>query len=194
MKTKFVQPLILIIVSILFFMKWVVPNYPVQNTESLNDQGSVIGNYVNILMTQINVTGFNPSTEQIFDFSFFGEKFTLSGPLFFTLNIILILIILVRNFDLLKKVELIKFSSILILSLNLILIYYPIYLIYWVYSTINKVINFYKSSNVNITEDPQIFNSVMKINYVVYVVIFLYLINFILEIINSKNLLKNNNE
>ena len=102
MRIKFIQPLILVIVSMLFFMKWVVPNYPNQNTDTMNQQGGVIGNYVNTLMSEINVTGFNPTTEQLFDFSFLSEKFSLSGPLFFTLNIILILIILIRDLNLLK--------------------------------------------------------------------------------------------
>ena len=192
MKFKFIQPLLLIIVSILFFMKWVVPNYPNLNTDSVNQLGDTIGNYMNLLMSEINVTGFNPSTEQIFDFSFFSEKFSLSGPLFFTLNVILILIILIRDLNLLKKIELLKFSSIIILSLNLILLYYPLYLIFWVNNTISKVNNFYKNSNLGLTNDPETFNHVMKINYVVYIVIVLYILNFIIEIINSKKYLKSN--
>lgn len=187
MKFKFIQPLILTIVSLLFFMKWVVPNYPNLDTDSVNQLGGTIGNYVNLLMSEINVTGFNPSTEQIFDFSFFSEKFSLSGPLFFTLNVILILTILIRDLNLLKKIELLKFSSIIILSLNLILIYYPIYLIYWVNNTISKVNNFYKSSNLGLTNDPTTFNHVMKINYIVYIVIVLYLINLVIEILKSKD-------
>ena len=187
MRIKFIQPLILVIVSILFFMKWVVPNYPNLDTNSVNQLGGTIGNYVNLLMSEINVTGFNPSTEQIFDFSFFSEKFSLSGPLFFTLNVILILTILIRDLNLLKKIELLKFSSIIILSLNLILIYYPIYLIFWVNNTISKVNNFYKNSNLGLTNDTTTFNHVMKINYIVYIVIVLYFIVLVIEIMKSKD-------
>lgn len=200
MKTKFVQPLILITISILFFMKWVVPNFSkdnqptkeqIQQLEENNinqEQINVMSSYIELMYSQTNVTGFNPTIKQIYDFGFFSDDFPLSGKLFFSLNILLTIIISLKLFKIFTKDSVNKFISYFIVTLNTVLLFYPIYLIYWLNSTLENIDKFFKTSSTILgsNEWTGSISSIMKINYIVYIIIILYIINLVIEIMTTK--------
>jgi len=208
MKLKVIQPLLLLVVSILFFMKWVVPNttnnsqpnyqqlsqqYSQQynrqlDTNYIKKQVEVLSPFVELYHSQINITGFNPTVKQIYDFGFLSDDFPLSGKLFFTLNIILFVIISLKLFNIFKSNNVNKFISYSTILLNTILLFYPLYLIYWLNDTLNNIENFFKSTSSSIlTNETVKISSIMNINYIVYIVIVLYLINLVIEILKSKD-------
>ena len=208
MKLKVIQPLLLLVVSILFFMKWVVPNttnnsqpnyqqlsqqYSQQynrqlDTNYIKKQVEVLSPFVELYHSQINITGFNPTVKQIYDFGFLSDDFPLSGKLFFTLNIILFVIISLKLFNIFKSNNVNKFISYSTILLNTILLFYPLYLIYWLNDTLNNIENFFKSTSSSIlTNETVKISSIMNINYIVYIVIVLYLINLVIEIFKSKD-------
>ena len=208
MKLKVIQPLLLLVVSILFFMKWVVPNttnnsqpnyqqlsqqYSQQynrqlDTNYIKKQVEVLSPFVELYHSQINITGFNPTVKQIYDFGFLSDDFPLSGKLFFTLNILLFVIISLKLFNIFKSNNVNKFISYSTILLNTILLFYPLYLIYWLNDTLNNIENFFKSTSSSIlTNETVKISSIMNINYIVYIVIVLYLINLVIEIFKSKD-------
>ena len=208
MKLKVIQPLLLLVVSILFFMKWVVPNttnnsqpnyqqlsqqYSQQynrqlDTNYIKKQVEVLSPFVELYHSQINITGFNPTVKQIYDFGFLSDDFPLSGKLFFTLNILLFVIISLKLFNIFKSNNVNKFISYSTILLNTILLFYPLYLIYWLNDTLNNIENFFKSTSSSIlTNETVKISSIMNINYIVYIVIVLYLINLVIEILKSKD-------
>jgi hypothetical protein len=189
-------------------MKWVVPNttnnsqpnyqqlsqqYSQQynrqlDTNYIKKQVEVLSPFVELYHSQINITGFNPTVKQIYDFGFLSDDFPLSGKLFFTLNIILFVIISLKLFNIFKSNNVNKFISYSTILLNTILLFYPLYLIYWLNDTLNNIENFFKSTSSSIlTNETVKISSIMNINYIVYIVIVLYLINLVIEILKSKD-------
>jgi hypothetical protein len=189
-------------------MKWVVPNttnnsqpnyqqlsqqYSQQynrqlDTNYIKKQVEVLSPFVELYHSQINITGFNPTVKQIYDFGFLSDDFPLSGKLFFTLNIILFVIISLKLFNIFKSNNVNKFISYSTILLNTILLFYPLYLIYWLNDTLNNIENFFKSTSSSIlTNETVKISSIMNINYIVYIVIVLYLINLVIEIFKSKD-------
>jgi hypothetical protein len=189
-------------------MKWVVPNttnnsqpnyqqlsqqYSQQynrqlDTNYIKKQVEVLSPFVELYHSQINITGFNPTVKQIYDFGFLSDDFPLSGKLFFTLNILLFVIISLKLFNIFKSNNVNKFISYSTILLNTILLFYPLYLIYWLNDTLNNIENFFKSTSSSIlTNETVKISSIMNINYIVYIVIVLYLINLVIEIFKSKD-------
>ena len=130
---------------------------------------------MDLIILQNNVTGFNP------DFGYF-LTFPLSGKLFFIITVISFFIILFRNYTIKMISNLNKPISFSIILLNLTTIIYPIYFVYWLNKSLNQMKNFNEISKEFSPIETSDFVNPLSINYIVYTIILISIINLLIEI------------
>jgi hypothetical protein len=156
-----------LIIPVLYFMKWVDPN--------ISGLSKNTGVGMDLIILQNNVTGFNP------DFGYL-LTFPLSGKLFFIITVISFFMILFRNFTIKMISNLNKPISISIILLNITSIIYPIYFIYWLNKSLNQMKNLNEISKEYFPKETSDFISPLSINYIVYTIIFISIINLLIEL------------
>ncbi len=156
-----------LIIPVLYFMKWVDP--------VISGLSKNTGVGMDLIILQNNVTGFNP------DFGYL-LTFPSNGKLFLIITIISFFLILFRNYTIKMISNLNKPISISIILLNITSIIYPIYFIYWLNKSLNQMKNLNEMSKVYFPKETSDFINPLSINYIVYTLIFISIINLLIEL------------